>query len=150
LSQREHSRAELERKLAMHEIVPGELAQALDALQMRGFISEDRVLESVVHRRAGQWGVGRIQHELQAKGLSKDAVAGAVAELRQTELARAQAVWQKKFGNAAHGVQNAHVSDPETALRVAVKPSPAERFKQSQFLLRRGFSGEVVRQVVGG
>ncbi|HWT19538.1 MAG TPA: recombination regulator RecX, partial [Variovorax sp.] len=32
LSQREHSRAELERKLARHEEAPGELARALDEL----------------------------------------------------------------------------------------------------------------------
>ncbi len=33
LSQREHSRAELVRKLSAHEEVPGDLAQALDDLQ---------------------------------------------------------------------------------------------------------------------
>ena len=33
LAGREHSRAELERKLAAHETEPGELARALDELQ---------------------------------------------------------------------------------------------------------------------
>ncbi|MEY2803883.1 MAG: hypothetical protein RL657_1219, partial [Pseudomonadota bacterium] len=36
LSQREHSRAELERKLAPHEEEPGTLAKALDELQAKG------------------------------------------------------------------------------------------------------------------
>ncbi len=36
LSQREHSRKELERKLAAHEETPGELHQALDELQAKG------------------------------------------------------------------------------------------------------------------
>jgi regulatory protein len=45
-------------------------------------------------------------------------------------LARAQAVWQKKFGQLA--------------------TSGPERNKQARFLASRGFSGEVVRQVVAG
>ena len=48
LSQREHSRSELERKLAQHEEVPGELTKALDALQARDFINDERAIESVV------------------------------------------------------------------------------------------------------
>jgi regulatory protein len=52
LSQREHSRQELERKLRPFEEVPGELAQALDELQAKDFINEQRVIESVVNRRA--------------------------------------------------------------------------------------------------
>jgi regulatory protein len=38
LSRREHSRAELERKLAKHEEEPGQLRRALDELAARGFI----------------------------------------------------------------------------------------------------------------
>ena len=64
LSQREHSRLELERKLAQHETDPGELAKALDELQARGFISEERVVESVIHRRASKLGTARVKQEL--------------------------------------------------------------------------------------
>jgi regulatory protein len=81
LSQREHSRLELERKLAEHETEPGQLAKALDELQARGFISEARVIESVIHRRAGKLGTARVRQELAAKGLSGDAVAEAMAQL---------------------------------------------------------------------
>src|ERR1035437_1792181 len=52
LSRREYSRLELEHKLQQYEVAPGELAVALDELQAKGFISEQRVLESVVNRRA--------------------------------------------------------------------------------------------------
>ncbi|MEY3914040.1 MAG: Regulatory protein RecX, partial [Pseudomonadota bacterium] len=69
LSQREHSRVELERKLAEHEEEPGTLARALDELEAKGFISEERVVESVVHRRASKLGAARVQQELAAKGL---------------------------------------------------------------------------------
>jgi regulatory protein len=128
LSQREHSRAELERKLSAHEQVPGELAKALDELQARDFINDGRAIESVVHRRAGKLGAARVKQELAAKGLTGEAVSQALATLKDSELSRAQEVWRKKFGS------------PPT--------DPATRAKQMRFLLTRGFSAEVVRQVV--
>ena len=66
---REHSRQELERKLAAHEEEPGQLARALDELEAKGFISPERVAESVLNRRAAPLGAGRIRQALQAKGL---------------------------------------------------------------------------------
>ena len=75
LAGREHSRAELERKLAPHEEAPGDLRRALDDLQAKGFIDEQRVIESVVHRRSVKLGASRVRQELQAKGLDPLAVA---------------------------------------------------------------------------
>ena len=130
LSQREHSRTELERKLAQHEEVPGELAKALDELQARDFINDGRTVDSVVNRRSGKLGSARIKQELAAKGLSGEAVAEAMESLKDTELSRAQEVWRKKFG-----------SPPQ---------DPQEKAKQLRFLINRGFNAEVVRRVVKG
>jgi regulatory protein len=130
LSQREHSRAELERKLASHEEVPGELAKALDELQARDFINDGRAVESLVNRRAGKLGSARIQQELAFKGLSGDAVSEALEGLKDTEFSRAQAIWRKKFG--------------------ALPQDPHERAKHMRFLMTRGFNAEVVRRVVQG
>jgi regulatory protein len=130
LSQREHSRTELERKLAQHEEVPGELAKALDELQARDFINDGRAADSLVNRRAGKLGSARIKQELALRGLSGEAVAEALVGLKDTELSRAQEVWRKKFGTPPQ--------DPQT------------RAKHMRFLLTRGFSAEVVRQVVQG
>ncbi|MBD8050219.1 recombination regulator RecX [Limnohabitans radicicola] len=130
LSQREHSRAELERKLAAHEQEPGELAKALDELQARDFINDGRAIESVIHRRSGKLGAARIKQELAAKGLSGEAVANALAQLKDSELERAREVWRKKFGAPAQDAQ--------------------ERSKQIRFLITRGFTAEVVRRVVQG
>ena len=90
LSGREYSRAELERKLKTHEETSGELVRALDELQAKGFISEQRVVESVINRRSAKLGTARIRQELQGKGLDPQAVTDAVASLKATELARAQ------------------------------------------------------------
>lgn len=128
LSQREHSRSELERKLAVHEEVPGELAQALDALQARDFINDGRAVDSLVNRRASKLGAARIQQELSAKGLSGECVSEALTHLKASEFSRAQEVWRKKFGSPA--------------------TSPEAWAKQMRFLITRGFSAEVVRRVV--
>ncbi len=130
LSQREHSRHELERKLQAFEEAPGELTQALDFLQAKGFINEQRVVESLVNRRANKLGASRVRQELQAKGLPAEAIAQAVQDLRNTELARAREVWRKKFG-----------AEPQDS---------TERAKQIRFLVSRGFAPEVVRRVVAG
>lgn len=130
LSTREHSRAELERKLSPFEDQPGALATVLDALQAKDFINESRVVESVLHRRSAKLGAQRIKQELQAKGLEPEAVAEAVARLRASELERAREVWRKKFGT---------------------QPSDAtERGKQMRFLASRGFGGDTIHRVVSG
>jgi regulatory protein len=130
LNAREHSRAELERKLSKFEEEPGGLALALDDLQAKGFISEQRELESVLNRRSGKLGAQRIRQELQAKGLDPQAVSDAVASLRGSELARAQAVWLKKFGAPAQDA--------------------ADAARQMRFLAARGFAGDTIRRVVKG
>ena len=130
LSGREHSRAELERKLQRFEEEPGSLALALDDLQAKGFISEQRVVESVLNRRAVKLGASRIKMELQAKGLAPEAVADAVTSLRASELERAREVWRKKFGQ-----------QPADA---------AERARQMRFLAGRGFGGDTIHRVVSG
>ena len=94
LSMREHSRQELERKLKPFEETPGELAEALDFLQAKDFINEQRVVESVVNSRSRKLGASRVRQELQAKGLPVEAIAEAVQEMRSTELERAREVWR--------------------------------------------------------
>ena len=128
LSGREHSMAELERKLAPHEEEPGQLAKVLAELAAKGFISERRVAESVVHRRAARLGAARIRQELQAKGLAPELVQETLATLRGTEAERAREVWQRKFGTL-----------PQDA---------AQRARQARFLAARGFGGEVIHRVL--
>ena len=130
LSQREHSRKELEQKLKPHEETPGELAEALDFLAAKDFINEKRVVESVVNRRSTKLGAARVRQELMAKGLPADDIADAVQAMRDTELERALVVWRKKFG--------------------APPLDASERAKQVRFLVSRGFAAEVVRRVVAG
>jgi regulatory protein len=128
LGQREHSRSELERKLAKYEEEPGTLARALDELAAKDFISEARVVQSVLHQRASRHGAARVRQELLHKGIAPEAVAEAMAALAGTELQRAREVWQQRFG-----------TPPQDA---------AERAKQMRFMLARGFAACVVAKVL--
>jgi regulatory protein len=130
LAQREYSRQELSDKLTAADASPEEVEQALAQLAAKGLVDDARVVETLVNRRSSKLGASRLRQELQAKGVSADMVAETMAELKGTELARAQGVWQKKFGQLAS--------------------SASERNKQARFLASRGFSGDVVRQVVSG
>ena len=131
LAAREQSRAELAAKLARFvtdEDAPGAVERVLDELAAKGFIDEARVAESLVHRRAARVGNARVLQELRAKGVPEELIRTAAGALRDTELARAQEVWRKKFGQP-----------PRDA---------AERARQMRFLAARGFGGEVVRQLL--
>lgn len=131
LAAREHSRVELLRKLAPHAEEPAEVERVLDELEAKGLLSAERFVESLLHRRAARFGAARLRQELQQHRLPADAVAQAVETLRGTELERARAVWQRRFGG-----------EPAA--------DAAERARQVRFLTARGFSSEVIRRVVRG
>ena len=129
LGQREHTRLELERKLGRYEEEPGTLAQALDELQAKGYLDEQRAAESLVHRRAGQYGAIRLRQEMQDKGVARELIDQTLASVQDSELSRAREVWRRRFD--------------------AMPQTGPERAKQTRFLLARGFPGEVVRRVLG-
>ena len=136
LAQREHSRAELERKLARHvEDTDGasaeaHIARALDELAAAGFLSDARAAESVLAHQGARLGSRRLKQTLQAKGLDAALVSATLQAARGTELERAREVWRRRFG--------------------APPADAAERAKQMRFLAARGFDGDVIRRVVAG
>ena len=144
LAQREQSRSELRRKLMRVVLQPaaggdgsatadGDPVQAaaqvdslLDQLQAQGLLSDERFIESRVRVRASALGTRRIQLELARHGLKLPAQP--LQQLRDSELQRAAQLWQRKYGTAA--------------------PDLRDRARQMRFLAARGFSGEVIRQVL--
>jgi regulatory protein len=136
LAQREHSRAELERKLARHvEDGPDgsaaeRIAHALDELAAHGLLSEARVAESVLAGQGARFGARRLKQTMQAKGLDPALVAATLQQARASEEERARGVWRRKFGTPAQDAP--------------------ERARQMRFLAARGFDGEVIRRVVKG
>ena len=130
LARREHSRAELARKLQPHVVPEDDLDALLDDLVRRRQLSEERYAESRAHALSRKFGAARITHELRAKGLDKGLAERASAIARTTEVERARAVWLRKFRKA-----------PE---------SREERAKQMRFLQSRGFSFDAIRAVIRG
>ena len=128
LARREHSRLELQRKLASHAEESDDIQGLLDDLETRGWLSEKRLVEQTVHTRRGRYGVVRIVRELRGKGVSEEAISEAKPQIRESELEAARAVWRKKFGRL-----------PRNA---------SERGKQIRFMQGRGFDMDVIRKVL--
>lgn len=143
LAQREHSRAELRRKLlpyarAAVQAAAGEeggaddgaclraLEELLDWLEQNRYLCEQRFAESRVHARAARFGNLRIRQELAQHGVALDA--DTAQRLKDTELARAREVWARRFS-----------APPQDA---------AERARQMRFLAGRGFGADVIRRVL--
>jgi len=128
LARREHTRQELERKLAPHAPDPDELVAILDDFERRGWLSERRFVEQVVHARRRRFGVSRIRQELVAKGVSEALVDETLAGLAGGEDAAAREIWRKKFGEPPR--------------------SAAERARQIRFLQGRGFTLDTIMRVL--
>ncbi|MFP6558038.1 recombination regulator RecX [Paraburkholderia sp. B3] len=130
LSRREYSRAELSRKLMPYTDNADELEALLDSLVREAWLSDARFAESIIHRRAARLGATRIVGELKRHAVGDTLIEEVSAQLRETELVRARAVWQKKYGTL-----------PET---------PAERARQARFLAARGFSMAIIGKILKG
>lgn len=130
LSIREHSRAELGRKLARYAEESDDVEALLDFLEAQNWLSQARFSESLIKRRAARYGNSRILAELQSHGIVGDVLTDIKTELAADEIARACAVWRKKFG--------------------AVAADATERGKQMRFLQQRGFSQRAIQAAMRG
>jgi regulatory protein len=128
LAGRDHSRAELAKKLAFHADSPEALQALLDDLVRRNLLSDARYADARSRQLARKFGPARIQHELRSKGLDQETVERSVDAAKIGALENARAVWAKRFG-----------VPPADALAKA---------KQMRFLQMRGFSFDIIRAVV--
>ena len=128
LARREYTRKELDRLLAPHAESEDEVTQILDDFSQRGWLSETRAAEQIVHARRGRYGPARVRRDLEAKGVSAELVSSTIATLKEGELESARAVWHRKFREPAINA--------------------AERAKQARFLMGRGFSSEVITKLL--
>ncbi|MFZ3019896.1 MAG: recombination regulator RecX [Gallionella sp.] len=136
LARREYSRAELRGKLLPHVQKEDEFDSAsapdvdalLDDLTQRGWLSDERAVTQLLLAKRGRYGAQFIAHELRQRGIEETLIAGALPELKETELATAREVWRKKFG-----------ATPQDA---------KEKARQMRFLQSRGFGFEVIAQVL--
>jgi regulatory protein len=125
LVRREHSRAELARKLAPHAASAAALEQVLDLLIEKKSQSDLRYAEERARVLSRKFGPARIRHELRAKG-----IAGEIVESIRVdgELERAREILNRRYRAPA--------------------ATREERAKRARFLQGRGFSGEVIVRLV--
>ena len=126
LTQRDHSRAELERKLADKAESTEQLESVLERLQSERLLSDHRFASQRVASRGVRYGNARLKQELRQQGVSDEDISAALPEAGD-EVARCLAVWRRKFSDL-----------PKTA---------EERAKQMRFLQYRGFSGDAIQRV---
>jgi len=128
LARREHSRFELARKLARHARSRDELNAVLAELESRRYLSEERFAEGLIRRHAAKYGEAFIRHSLRQHQLPETLIEDASASLKQSEEARARALWERRFSS--------------------VSTDPRERLRQMRFLAERGFSHHLIRRIV--
>ncbi len=124
LTRREHSRAELRRKLAPHAGPDVDLEALLDDFIRRGWLSEERFVEQAVRAKSRRYGPLKIAHHLREKGIDEASIAQGLAQARAGEGEALEAAWRSRFGRL-----------PE---------DPADKARQVRFLQGRGFPLEAV------
>jgi len=125
LVRREHSRAELARKLAPHAESPEALEALLDELVSRKQLSDERYADERARSLARKYGPAKIRHDLRSKGIA-DSVVDRISS--EGELERARAILERKFRAPA--------------------TSREERARRGRFLQGRGFSMDVITRLL--
>ena len=123
---REHSRAELARKLAPHAESPAALAVLLDELLARKQQSDARFAAERARALSRKYGAARIRHDLRLRGVADEVIAG--VDTMSDELERARAILERKYRAPA--------------------ATREERAKRARFLQGRGFSIDVITRLL--
>lgn len=126
LARREHTERELRAKLLAKGFAVEIIAQVIQQLAEKNFLSDNRFAELYVQQRARKgYGPLRIQQELQQRGVATEIVEQVLTAYQSQWLENAHRAWQKYL--------RLH---PE-----------AELAKQQKFLLYRGFSFEQIKNI---
>lgn len=130
LVRREHSRRELERKLGARGIESEAMDAALDTLSRQGYQDDARFADMLVRTRiGGGYGPIRIRAELGMHDIATDTIAAVLSDIDPDWLAIARDALRRRYG-------------PDSATE------QRDRIKRAQFLMRRGFDGDTIRQAL--
>jgi len=132
LTNREHTRAELRRKLASRVSEEGLLEQVLDGLETQNALSDQRFVETYIDARQRKgFGPRRVRMELRDKGAAKALIDDWLDESDPAWDEALAEVARRKFGD-----------QPATDYR--------ERARRARFLEYRGFAPERIRALLRG
>jgi regulatory protein len=122
---REHSRAELARKLAPYADSAESLAALLDELARRKQLSDERYAEARAHWLSRKYGSAKIRQDLKAHGVA-DVIVARVSNEGEAE--RARTILARKYRQPA--------------------TTPQEKARRARFLQGRGFSYDIIRRTL--
>ncbi len=128
LGKREYSYVELGKKLKPSAEETDDIAAILDDFKARGWLSDARFTEQLVHARQAKFGSARVANELREKGVADDLIASAVASVKENELEHVREICRKKY-----------------------KESPKSRedwARQARFLQSRGFGFDIIKKAL--
>jgi len=125
LARREHSRAELARKLAPHAESPQAIETVLDELATKRQLSDERYADARANWLGRKYGAAKIRQDLKAHGVAEAVIQGVSAE---GDLEKAKAILARKYR--------------------ALAINRDEKAKRARFLQSRGFSYEIIRKVL--
>jgi regulatory protein len=128
LARREHSRAELARKLGQAGFAQDGIEPLLDEFEEKKWLSDQRFAESYVADHRARAGSIKLAYDLRQRGVSDAIIESVLCENRDTELERAREVWRKKFGIAA--------------------ANSTDKAKQIRFMQSRGFALETIQKTL--
>lgn len=132
LARREHSRAEIRRKLLDQGAESEPVDSLLDELAERKLQSDERFTEMFVRSRAERgYGPMAIQAELKQKGIAAEQTAAALENSGYDWFEQAKEVRTRRFGEALPSV-------------------PREKARQLRFLQYRGFGGQSLMRLLQG
>jgi len=97
LGKREYSYVELWQKLKPFAEETDDIPALLEDFKKRGWLSDARFTEQMVHARQHKFGSARIAYELREKGIAEHLIEDAIEQVKDTELEHATEVWRKKF-----------------------------------------------------
>jgi regulatory protein len=152
LVRREYSRLELRRRLLEHAASEEELDALLDTLEQKKQLSDQRYAESRARVLGRKYSSARIGQELRRQGVGDADMAQAMHDARAADLQRARTIWQRKFGSRPSFDLNDDDSNnaSNNAWSDRTNNTAAERARQIRFLQSRGFSFDIIRQVIAG
>ena len=124
LARREHSRAELRRKLASRAAEGEDLDALLDDLAKRGWLSDIRFAEQIARAKARRFGPRKLAHYLKSCGVDDESIEAGIRNAGADGTSSLESIWHSRFR--------------------AAPASEREKMRQVRFLQGRGFEIDAI------
>ena len=131
MAHRDYAYNELFTKLKPHALNEAELCCVLDELQQKGWLSEERYINSYINSKSKKYGLLKIKYLLYNKSDKHDLVDDLLQNTEINEFEVAYQLWEKKFDGI-----------------VFTQLDQKQILRGMRFLQNRGFSFDIINKVL--